>query len=304
MKYISILALTLAATSALAQRPSQPTTLPLWPNGNPEPSKLTGPEFDPSKDSERIVSGKPAIRVTNISKPTLTVYSPPAAKNTGAAALVFPGGSYIRLAIAVEGTEVCDWLNSIGMTCILIKYRVPEDGHYPQNVENLEDAQQAMRITRAHAAEWKINPAKIGAIGFSAGAHLIVALSTHPDFQGANVPPSTIDARPNFQIVMYPGWLTGKEGKADAPVQPTAEVPPTFLVMAENDYTAHVENALVYFQALKDAKVPAELHLFTEGGHGFGLRPTDLPISRWPALAETWLHTIHILGAPGPVGRP
>jgi acetyl esterase/lipase len=105
-------------------------------------------------------------------------------------------------------------------------------------------------------------------------------------------------------MIIYPGWLSGSDGKVNPSLQPTSQIPPTFLLQAENDYTAHVENSLVYFQALKDAKVPAELHLFTQGGHGFGLRPTELPISRWPALAETWLHTIHILGPPGPVGRP
>ncbi len=298
---ITSLLLTLLAASTLS---AQLVTLPLWPNGNPEPSKITAPETDPSTGADRIVSGKVAIRVTNVSHPTLSVYPPPAANNTGASALVFPGGSYIRLSWNLEGTEVCDWLNSIGMTCILVKYRVPEDGHYPQNVEDLEDAQQAMRITRAHAAEWHLDPHRIGAIGFSAGAHLAAVLGTHPDFQGATVPPSNIDARPNFQMILYPGWLTGKDNKVDAPLQPTADTPPTFLVQAENDYTAHVENALGYFQALKDAKIPAELHLFTLGGHGFGLRPTGLPISRWPALAADWLHTIHILGPPGPVARP
>ena len=307
---LSILApiiLAIAAT-APAQQTAQHTTLLLWPNGNPEPSKVVGPEIDPSKGSVPLVSGKPTTYITNVSHPNLVVYSPPAAKNNGAAALVFPGGSYTRLAYTHEGTEVCDWLNSIGMTCILVKYRVPEDAHYPQNTEDLEDAQQAMRLTRAHAAEWHIDPNKIGAIGFSAGAHLAVVLSTHPDFQSPNVPPSTpvsaLDARPNFQMVIYPGWLNGKDNKVDSPVQPTATTPPTLLVMAENDYTAHVENALIYYQALKDAKVPAELHLFTLGGHGFGLRPTELPISHWPAFAETWLHTIHILGPPGPIGQP
>jgi acetyl esterase/lipase len=260
--------------------------------------------MDPTTDANRIVSGKVTIRVTNVSKPNLTVYSPDPAKNNGAAALVFPGGSYIRLAYNIEGTEVCDWLNSLGMTCVLVKYRVPEEGHYPENVEDLEDAQQAMRLTRAHASEWHVDPHRVGVIGFSAGAHLAAVLSTHPDFQGKNVPASTIDARPNFQMIIYPGWLSGSDGKVNASLQPTSQIPPTFLLQAENDYTAHVENSLVYFQALKDAKVPAELHLFTQGGHGFGLRPTELPISRWPALAETWLHTIHILGPPGPVGRP
>jgi acetyl esterase/lipase len=239
-----------------------------------------------------------------VSKPSLAVYSPDPAKNNGAAALVFPGGGYIRLAYSIEGTEVCDWLNSIGMSCILVKYRVPEEGHYPENVEDLEDAQQAMRLTRAHASEWQVDPHRIGVIGFSAGAHLAAVLSTHPDFQGKNVPPSNIDARPNFQMIIYPGWTSGADGKVNPSLQPTAQVPPTFLLQAENDYTADVESSLVYFQALKDTKIPAELHVFTQGGHGFGLRPTDLPISYWPALAATWLHTIHILGAPGPAGRP
>ena len=298
---LSLAIVLISATMPLAAQ--QPTML-LWPNGNPEPSKITGPETDPTTDRDRIVSGKPTIRVTNVSQPSLTVYAPPANKNNGASALVFPGGSYIRLAISIEGTEVCDWLNSLGMTCIFVKYRVPEDGHYPQNVEDLEDAQQAMRLTRQHAAEWHLDPKKIGAIGFSAGAHLAAVLGTHPDFQGKNIPPSTIDARPNFLMILYPGWLTAKDNKVDPSLQPTPETPPTFLVQAENDYTAHVENALGYFQALKDAKIPAELHLFTLGGHGFGLRPTDLPISRWPTLATDWLNTIHILGPLGPVGRP
>jgi acetyl esterase/lipase len=292
-----------ALTFATLPLAAQQVTLPLWPNGNPEPSKVTGPEIDPTTDANRIVSGKVTVRVTNISRPTLAVY-PPKGKNTGASALVFPGGSYIRLAINIEGTEVCDWLNSLGMTCILVKYRVPEDGHYPQNVEDLEDAQQAMRITRQHAAEWRLDPNKIGAIGFSAGAHLAAVLGTHPDFQGKNIPPSTIDARPNFQMIIYPGWLTAKDNKVDPTMQPTSETPPTFLVQAENDYTAHVENALGYFLALKDARIPAEMHLFTLGGHGFGMRPTELPISRWPAFAADWLNTIHILGPPGPIGRP
>lgn len=282
---------------------AQQRTLLLWPKGNPEPSKVVGPEVDPTTDANRIVSGKVTVRVTNVSRPTLTVY-PPKGKNTGAAALVFPGGAYIRLAYNIEGTEVCDWLNSIGMTCVLVKYRVPEEGHYPANVEDLEDAQQAMRMTREHAAEWGIDPQRIGVIGFSAGAHLAVVLSTHPEFQGKNVAVSKVDARPDFQMVIYPGWLTGPGGKVDASVAPNAGVPPTFLVQAENDYTAHVENVLGYFQALKDAKIPAELHVYTEGGHGFGMRPTELPISHWGAVAETWLHTIHVLGAPGVAGRP
>lgn len=289
----------LLASPAFAQR----TTLLLWPNGNPEASKVLGPEVE---TKTVIGSGATVVHVTNVSEPSLTVYAPPAGKNTGAAALVFPGGSYLRLSYTTEGTDICEWLNSVGMTCVLVKYRVPEDGHYPANVEDLEDAQQAMRITRAHAAEWGIDAHRVGVIGFSAGAHLAVVLSTHPDFQGKNVAVSTVDARPDFQMVIYPGWLTNPAGGAtvDPVLAPTPHVPPTFLVQAENDYTAHVENVLVYFEALKNVKAPAELHVYTLGGHGFGMGPKALSISGWTGLAETWLHTIHVLGPAGAVGMP
>jgi acetyl esterase/lipase len=283
---------------------AQQHTLLLWPSGNPEPSMVVGPEIDPTTDADRMVSGKPTVRVTNVSKPTLAVYLPDAARNTGAAALVFPGGGYEHLAYQHEGIEVCTWLNSIGVSCMLVKYRVPEKGRYPENAEDMEDAQQAMRLTRAHATEWHIDTNRIGVIGFSAGGHLAAVLSTHPEFQGKNVPASTIDTRSYFQMLIYPGSLRGPDGKMNPSVAPTSNVPPTFLVQAENDNAAHVETSLVYYQALKDAKIPAEIHLFAQGGHGFGLRPTDLPISHWPALAETWLRTIHILGPPAPGRQP
>ena len=282
---------------------AQKTTLPLWPGGNPEPSKVVGAEADTTTVTP---SGRSVLHVTNVSQPSLTVYAPAAGKNTGAAALVFPGGSYLRLSYTTEGTDICEWLNSVGMTCVLVKYRVPEDGHYPANVEDLEDAQQAMRITRAHATEWGIDPKRVGVIGFSAGAHLAVALSTHPEFQGKNVAASSVDARPDFQMVIYPGWLTNPAGggTVDPVLAPTVSMPPTFLVQAENDYTAHVENVLVYFEALKNAKVPAELHVYTLGGHGFGMGQKELPISGWTGLAETWLKTVHVLGPAGAVGMP
>ena len=211
--------------------------------------------------------------------------SPEAAKNTGAAVLVFPGGGYRILAYDLEGTEVCAWLNSIGMTCVLVKYRVPFATHYPENTADLEDAQQAMRITRAHAAEWKIDP---NASAFWASPPERISPSssaTTPTTSGPGEPAHELDARPNFAVIIYPGYLS------DAPalnqlakgIDPTANTPPTFLLQAEND-PVHEENALLYFQALKEAKVPAELHLFAEGGHGYGLRPTELPITHWPTL--------------------
>lgn len=279
---------------------AQQQTMLLWPGGAPEPSHVTGPEGDITAAEHHMVAGKPSFRLTNVDKPNLAVYSPAKDKNTGAAALVFPGGGYVRLSMELEGTEVCQWLNSIGMTCVLVKYRVPEEKHFPESTEDLEDAQQAMRLTRIHAKDWGIDPGRIGVIGFSAGAHLAVVLSTHPDFQGKNVPASTTDARPNFQMVMYPGYTSLPDGKVPESVMPTASVPPTFLVQAENDYTARVESSIFYFMALKNAKVPAEMHIYAEGGHGFGLRPTDAPVAtKWPRLAEEWLHTIHVLRSAG-----
>ena len=278
--------------------PAQKVTLPLWPNGAPEPSQINAPEADITKPSDRLVAGKRLMHLTNVSKPTLAVYPPADSVNTGAAVVVFPGGGYRILAYDLEGTEVCTWLNSIGVTCVLVKYRVPFAKHYPENAADLEDAQQAMRITRSHAAAWHIDPNRIGVLGFSAGAHLAVVLSNHADYKRPGEPEQKIDARPNFALIIYPAYLAEPPAlnKLAAGIDPTSKTPPTFLLQAEDD-PVHEENALVYFQALKEAKVPAELHIYAEGGHGYGLRPTELPITHWPALAETWLHTIHILGA-------
>ena len=299
--YLVLIAASLALTSPIL---GQQQTIPLWPNGNPEPSKVVGPEIDPTTDANRMVSGKPTVRVANISHPSMVVFLASPAKNTGAAALVFPGGGFQHLSYDMEGTEGCAWLNSIGVNCVVVKYRVPERGRFPENAEDLEDVQQAMRITRSHAAEWHFDAHRIGVIGFSAGAELAIALSTHYDFQGKTVPPSSIDARPDFQMVIYPGGTRDADGKIKDSVLPPHNLPPTFLVQAEDDKVAHPESALVYYLALVAANLPAEIHIYAEGGHGFGLRPTDLPISRWPAFAETWLHTIHILGPVVGAGHP
>jgi len=301
MRSLYLLAISLALTAPLL---GQQQTILLWPNGNPEPSKVVGPETDPTTDANRMVSGKPTIRVANISHPSMIVFLASAAKNTGAAALVFPGGGFQHLSYDMEGTEVCTWLNLIGVNCVVVKYRVPERGRFPENPEDLEDVQQAMRITRAHAAEWHIDTHRIGVIGFSAGAELAIDLSTHYDFQGKTVPPSSIDARPDFQMVIYPGGTRDTDGKIKDSMAPPHNLPPTFLVQAENDTVAHPESALVYYLALVAAEIPAEIHIFAEGGHGFGLRPTDLPISHWPIFAETWLHTIHVLGQPAATTHP
>ena len=306
--YVSVrtfLILTLALFTAAPFAAAQKVTLPLWPNGAPEPYQGNAPEADITKPSDPLVAGKKLTHLTNVSKPTLAIYPPTTAANTGAAVVVFPGGGYRILAYDLEGTEVCTWLNSIGVTCALVKYRVPFPNHYPENAADLEDAQQAMRITRSHAAEWHINPNRIGVLGFSAGAHLAAVLSNHADYKRPGEPANETDARPDFALIIYPGYLaTGPAlDKLSPGIDPTSNTPPTFLLQAEDD-PVHEENALVYYQALKEAKVPAELHIYAQGGHGYGLRPTNLPITHWPVLAETWLHTIHVLSGTSTSSKP
>jgi acetyl esterase/lipase len=280
----------------------------LWPSAAPDASPIPGPEVDTTgPGNNNLIAGKPLIRLGNVSRPTLTFYAPKA-QASGAAVVVFPGGGYRILAIDLEGTEVCDWLNANGIACILVKYRVPgEDkklastGPYPSSKEALDDAQRAVGLVRAHAAEWKIDPKRIGVLGFSAGGHLAAALSTHYD-KRLYAPIDAADqqsCRPDFAIIIYPGYLADAHesflDKLD--LHPTANTPPTFLVQAEDD-PVHVENATTWFLALKDAKVPAELHLYANGGHGYGLRPqANWPVTTWPQTAITWLQTIHILSA-------
>jgi len=279
--------------------PADRITLPLWPGAAPgEPANMP-PEVDMNADKSHTMAGRPYIRLGNVSTPTLTLYAPKG-KNSGAAIVVFPGGGYQILSIDLEGTEVCDWLNSIGVNCVLLKYRVPNTGPYPKSPLALEDAQRAMGLVRLHAAEWGIDPNRVGVLGFSAGGHLAAAISNHYD-QRLYEPIDAADklsCRPDFAVVLYPGYLAmADKGFAPNPdIQPTANTPPTFILQAEDD-PVHVENAVVYFMALKNAKVPAELHVYAQGGHGYGLRPRDLPIMGWPKLVETWLHTIKILPA-------
>jgi acetyl esterase/lipase len=290
------------ALSASAQSsgwpPANLTTLPLWPNAAPgAPRKITGPEADMTTAKDNLIAGKPLIRLGNVTVPTLTVY-PPKTPNTGAAIVVFPGGGYNILAIDLEGTEVCDWLNSAGITCVLVKYRVPGTGPYPTSDAALQDAQRAMGIVREHAVEWQIDPKRVGVLGFSAGAHLAAAISTHYDKRLYDPVDAAdqLSCRPDFAVVVYPGYLAiaDKDFAPNPDINPTADTPPTFIVQAEDD-TVHVENAIVYFMQLKKAKVPAELHIYTEGGHGYGLRRTKLPVTTWPETTQTWLHTVGVL---------
>lgn len=294
------LGVVIACGAARGQTPVwQPTSghtqVPIWPAAAPDAQPVHGPE------SATEAPGKPFLSVTNVSQPTMTVY-PPQGANTGAAVIVFPGGGYQILAIDLEGTEICDWLASRGITAVLLKYRVPLKKTEPYSMPSpqaLEDAQRTLGLVRSHSAEWHIDPHKIGVIGFSAGGHMVAALSTHFD---RRLYPS-IDAadeqscRPDFAIACYPGHLWDEDRglvlNPDVPV--SRDTPPTFLLQAEDDPVDNINNSLVYYMALKQAGVPVEMHLYAQGGHGFGLRPTTRPITQWPQLVETWLRTIGMI---------
>lgn len=274
-------------------------SMAIWPGTPPGAPANLPPEINMNAAGTQKAGSRPYIRLGNVSTPTITLFKP-TGKNTGAAVVVFPGGGYQILAMDLEGTEVCDWLNSIGVTCVLLKYRVPDSGPYPKSAAALQDAQRTMGLVRQHAAEWGIDPHRIGVLGFSAGAHLSAAISNiyEKRVYDAIDDADQLSCKPDFSVVIYPGYLALAEQNfaANPAIEPTAETPPSFILQAEDD-PVHVENSLVYFLALKNAKVPAELHLYAQGGHGYGLRPRDLPIMGWPKLVETWLHTIKVLPA-------
>ncbi len=276
-------------------------TVSLWPNGVPGASAAAtnGPaEVDTTTPKDNLIAGKPLIRLGNVSNPTITLYKPAKANGAAPAMVVFPGGGYRILAIDLEGTEVCDWLNEAGLACVLLKYRVPDSGPYPKSPAALQDAQRAIGMVRQHAEEWGVDPKRVGVLGFSAGGHLAAAVSTHFGTRLYDRVDAADDlsCRPDFAVVIYPGYLALQEQNmaTNPEIKPTAETPPTIIVQAEDD-PVHVENATNYFLQLKNAKVPAELHVYAEGGHGYGLRRTSQPVTAWPLLVEKWLQTIKVM---------
>ncbi|HEX4167686.1 MAG TPA: alpha/beta hydrolase [Bryobacteraceae bacterium] len=282
------------------------TQVPIWPQKAPDSQPVKEPEFALSSGPSSLIAGKSATEVDNVTKPTMTIYSPKG-KNTGSAVIVFPGGGFYVLAIDLEGTEACDWLVSKGITCVLLKYRVPDSGphddaghqKYPKAPMALEDAQRTMRLIRFHAAEYHIDPHKIGVLGFSAGGYLVADISTNFD---KRVYPLLDDAdkvscRPNFAVALYPGHLQGSSSglELNPKIPVTRNTPPTFLLQAEDDHVDSVNDSLVYYIALKNAEVPVDMHLYAHGGHAFGLRRTNLPITDWPRLVERWLASIKMI---------
>lgn len=269
-----------------------PAEISLWPqnrlidtvNGH----KLV--EHDISKPGDGLVSGKPVIRLADIGNPTIKVFTPE--HPNGSAVVVCPGGGYGILAMDLEGTEVCQWFNSVGVTAILLKYRVPAPPGKLRHELPLQDAQRALGLVRYNAQKWHIKSDHIGILGFSAGGHLTAALSnnntkrTYAQVDAAD----TVSCKPDFAILIYPAYLRDEKepGKLVPEVQVTQNTPPTFIIQTEDD-PIDVQNALTYYAELKRFKVPAELHLFPKGGHGYGMRAKEGGIAEYPKLLEQWL---------------
>lgn len=305
---ITLCLLAASATANASPDVWQPTAghtqVPLWPGTPPNAKAMPGPEY--VRTGTSLLGGKTVVTVSNVSQPTMTVY-PPKGTNTGAAVVVFPGGGFEILAMDLEGTEACDWLTSRGVTCVLLKYRVPSLPYVPDcdcrphnlalSMPSLQDAQRTMRLVRSHAAQWGIDPHKIGVLGFSAGGFLAAEISTVHDrtFYAPVDGADKESARPDFAILVYPGHLATDDDKANPALPITARLPPSFLVQAEDDDTDGVHQTLVYYAALAKKHVPAELHLYAHGGHAFGLRQTNVPINGWPAQAEAWMRTIGVI---------
>lgn len=287
------------ASTAVAAKPTR--TIEVWPGTAPGEKGDIGEEKDTTKPTDNLVAGKRVVRLGNVSKPTLTFYPAPKRKDTGTTVLVVPGGGYHILAMDLEGTEVCEWLNSVGVSAVLLKYRVPARAGLPRHAAPLQDAQRAMGLLRSRSGEFGIHPGRLGAIGFSAGGHLVAALSSATARSYSRLDSADdLNARPDFNIIIHPGYLVLKEqGDNVAPeVSVSTDYPPTFLAMTQDD-PVRVENAVLYYMALKQAGVPSELHAYPTGGHGYGLRRTEHFVTTWPDRAADWMRSRGLLTRPG-----
>jgi acetyl esterase/lipase len=305
MKTLRIAMLLAFATLACGPAAAEKTLMvSVWPGQPPNEKEPAGEEKDLTKPEDALIAGKRVIRLGNVSRPTLSIFRPPKEKDTGAAVLIAPGGGYNILAWDLEGEEVAEWLNTIGVTGIVLKYRVPRRPGEPRDrppAGPLQDAQRAMSLVRGKAKEWGIDPARIGMLGFSAGGHLAASAGTRFD-RRAYEPVDEADrvsCRPDFLVLIYPGYLANKESDGLSPeIRVSKETPPAFLAHAGND-SVSAENSVLMYLALKRAGVPAALHVYPTGGHGYGLRTTREPVTTWPARCEEWLRRQGLLKRTG-----
>ncbi len=267
-----------------------PTEVPLWPKGAPGSEGKSAPEKIEKSDSGE-------LRVSSIHNPSITPYLPEAGKATGAAVLVIPGGGHRMLAITHEGYNVGEWLAARGIAAFVLKHRLAreEGSTYKIEAESFADAQRAMRLVRSRAQEWKIDPARLGALGFSAGGELVAQISARFD-AGQTDSPDPIErqpSRPAFQALIYPG--------RSGDIQPTTDSPPAFLAAAYNDRQDIAEGLADVYLRFKRAGASAELHMYSTGGHGFGLRASNKrPVGNWMVRFEEWLAESGFLKASSP----
>jgi acetyl esterase/lipase len=301
---VALLAFFSQASSAPAAE--KPLVVNVWPGKVPGDVGISGEEkfIELKVDGKPYeVAGKPTKWLTNVSKPTLTLFHAPKDKDTGVAMLICPGGGYHNLGWDVEGEEVAAWLNSIGVTGVILKYRCPRR---PGDVKGepplgpLMDAQRAVSLVRGNAKEWGINPKKIGMVGFSAGGHLVGATATN--FDKRTYDPiddyDKLSCRPDFAVMLYSGYLKLKEkDELASDLRVSAQTPPILLVHASDDKISSVEHSVTMYIALERAKVPSELHIFASGGHGFGVRKSDQPCSTWTDRCVDWLRNQGFLQA-------
>jgi acetyl esterase/lipase len=278
------LALPFAFALALSARGADPVKL--WPGKAPGETKDIGAEKYLEAKTPNDVK-----RLTNVSEPTVTIYSPPKDKANGTAVVVAPGGGYSILAIEHEGTEVCEWLNRLGVTAVLLKYRVPKrDAQSPENLAMVQDAQRAITLVRSMQTELGIDPTRVGMLGFSAGGHLTVctALTKKRLYEKVDKADEVFSHEPNFAILVYPAYLTDKEGKLKPEFEVKQDSPPMFFAHSTDDPVTS-EGSVALYLALKKNKVPAELHLYATGGHGYGMKKTPHPSASWPDRAADWM---------------
>jgi acetyl esterase/lipase len=299
---LSLFALLLAPISATRAADS-PLVLDLWPGAAPgEKGNVPEEKSTPGKDG--------AIKsITNVTKPTITLYRPAKDKANGTAVVIAPGGGYNVLAWEHEGTMVGEWLQSVGVTGVLVKYRVPRRPDQPKDappIGALQDAQRAISLTRAKAKEWGIDPNRIGMLGFSAGGHLTAWAATNWDKRAYDAADDNDKAscRPDFAVLIYPGGLVDKvtKDKLAAEIRVSKDTPPCFFALAYND-NGPLDGSMKMMAALKQAGVSAELHVYSVGGHGFGMRAADKPHASWPKRCEEWMRTEGFL-APKAVESP
>jgi len=285
----------LASTAA-----AEPAVLKLWPGDPPgPPAQVSGPEQDRQKPTDRLVGGRTVMKLGNVATPEMHVYLPAEEKANGAACVICPGGGYHILAWDLEGTEVAEWLNSIGVTAVVLKYRVPTGGHGdPGKWQGpVMDAQRALSLTRAHAKEWNVDPERIGILGFSAGGNA-AARTAVAGGKRLYDPLDDTDqqsCRADFAILVYPAWLVGDDGQLLEELTVDEHSPPMFFAHAADD-RVKCDSSVHLFLALNHAKVPAELHVYHDGGHGYGLREDKPRVTRWPQDAGAWLQEVGLLG--------